>query len=174
MWQVFPHYWTVWLWCMIRLNSSIWIGGIRACSIISVGGNDYISMVICRSTSEKLLYTVEQNCPPGCIHPWNPSPFTCPIGPPLSSPKSAGRMECGPERPPGGLRGQVGGKRGNGLGVVARVVGKLDRDRLGRPVGYGSIQLLDGPLSFNALVKADKADTFRQAWTKKNDKMMRD
>ena len=60
-------------------------------------------------------------------------------------------------------RRQVGGERRHGLGVVRRVVGELDRDGLGRPLGDGPVELRDGPLGLNALVEADEADALGQA-----------
>lgn len=60
------------------------------------------------------------------------------------------------------LRREVGGERGRqGLGTRARIVGKLDRDRLAVPIGYRVVQTLDGALRLDALVEAHKAHTFR-------------
>jgi hypothetical protein len=46
--------------------------------------------------------------------------------------------------------------------VRRRRAGKLDRDGLGGALWNGAIQLLDGLLSLVTLVKAHKADAFRQ------------
>ena len=66
-------------------------------------------------------------------------------------------MQGSPERPPGRLRGEVGGEWRDGLGVVAGVVGELDRDGLGGALGHRTVQLLDGALGLDALVEADEA-----------------
>ena len=68
-------------------------------------------------------------------------------------------MESTSKGPSCGLGSQVGRQRGDGLGVVTGVVGKLDRDRLSRALGDGAVELLDRPLGLDALVEADKADT---------------
>lgn len=61
------------------------------------------------------------------------------------------------------LRRQVGGQRRQRLvDVAARVVGELDRDRLGRRFGRGAVQRLDGPLCLAPLVEPDEADALRQ------------
>ena len=56
---------------------------------------------------------------------------------------------------------QVGGKRGGKrFGIGARVVGELDRYRLYITVRNGVVQVFDGALSLDALVKAHKTDSF--------------
>ncbi len=61
------------------------------------------------------------------------------------------------------LRGQVGRQRGDGLGVVAGIVGELDSDGLAGALWDGAVQLLDGALRLHALVEADEAHALGQA-----------
>lgn len=63
----------------------------------------------------------------------------------------------------GRLRRQVGGQRWERL-AVARIVGKLDGDRLRVVLGDGAVQLLDGALRLDALVKADEANALGQTY----------
>lgn len=48
------------------------------------------------------------------------------------------------------------------LVVVARVVGELDGDGLGRALRDRAVQLLDRPLCLDALVEPDEAHSLRQ------------
>lgn len=73
------------------------------------------------------------------------------------SPESSRRVVHRTGEPSRRLRSQVGRQRGHRLGV-ARIVGELDRDRLGGPLRNGTVQLLDGLLRLGALVKPDEAD----------------
>lgn len=72
-----------------------------------------------------------------------------------------------PAETPRGLRCEISRQRRYRLVVVARIVGELDGDRLGRAFRYGAVQLLDRPLGFDALVKPYEADALRQACTGK-------
>ena len=67
-------------------------------------------------------------------------------------------MEGGPEGAAGGLGRQVGGQGRDRLGVVARIVRKLDSDRLCGALGNSSVQFLNGSLSLNPLVESNKAN----------------
>ena len=73
-------------------------------------------------------------------------------------------MQSSAERSPGRLRGKVGCQGRDGFGVVAGVVGKLDSDWLRGTLGDGPVQLLDGALGLNALVKPNETHTFGKAW----------
>lgn len=48
------------------------------------------------------------------------------------------------------------------LVVVARVVGELDGDGLGRAFGNRAVQLLDRSLGLDALIEPDEANSLRQ------------
>ncbi len=57
------------------------------------------------------------------------------------------------------LRREVRGEGQVGrLGVVARIVGKLDRDRLGEAVRDGSVEFPDRLFRLATLVEADEPD----------------
>lgn len=62
----------------------------------------------------------------------------------------------------GRLGREVRCQRRNGLVVVARVVGELDGDGLGRALRDRAVQLLDGALGLDALVESDEAHSLRQ------------
>ena len=64
---------------------------------------------------------------------------------------------------PCSLRCKVSCQGRNGLGVVAGVVSKLDSDWLCRPLWDCSIELGDGSLCLNTLVKPNEANTFGNA-----------
>ena len=73
-------------------------------------------------------------------------------------------MKSRAQSPPGGLRGEIGGERGNRFRVVAWVVRELHRYRLRRPLRDRSVQLLNCPFGFDALVESDESDALWQAW----------
>jgi len=72
-------------------------------------------------------------------------------------------MKGGPKSSPCSLGRQVSCQGRDGLGVVAGVVGELDGDRLRGTLGDRSIELGDGSLRLDTLVKPDEANTFRNA-----------
>ena len=72
-------------------------------------------------------------------------------------------MQCRPQGPPGRLGCKVGGQGGQGLGIVAGVVGELHRDGLRGSLGDRSIELLDGPLGLDSLIEADEANSLGEA-----------
>lgn len=66
-------------------------------------------------------------------------------------------------RPAGGLRGQIGCQGRDGLGIVAGIVGKLDRHRFSGSLWDGAVQLLNRSLSLDSLIESDEAYSLGQA-----------
>lgn len=77
-------------------------------------------------------------------------------------PEAVGRVVNGARKP--SLRGEVGSQGRDSLGVVAWIVGELDGDGLRCPLRNSVVQMLDGPLSLDALVEADEANAFGETW----------
>ena len=69
-------------------------------------------------------------------------------------------MQSTSEGSSGGLRGQVGGQRWNGLGIVTRIICKLDSNRLCGALRDGAVQLLNSPFGFYPLIETDETNTF--------------
>ena len=78
-------------------------------------------------------------------------------------PKPAGWMKSCPQSSPGCLRSQVSCQGRNGFCIVTGIVGEFHRDGLRGSLRDRSIELLNGSLSLNSLVKTDEAHTFREA-----------
>lgn len=62
----------------------------------------------------------------------------------------------------GSLGRQVSGQRRKRL-IVARIIGELDRDRLGVTFRYCAVQFLNCPLGLVTLIEAYEADAFGEA-----------
>ena len=72
-------------------------------------------------------------------------------------------MKSCPQSSPGSLGCQVSRQGRNGFCIVTRIVGELHRYGLRGSLRDRSIELLNGSLSLNTLVKTDEAHTFREA-----------
>ena len=75
-------------------------------------------------------------------------------------PEPSGRVQSTSEGSSGGLRGQVGGQGRNGLGIVTRVICKLDSNRLCGALRNGAVQLLNRAFGFYPLIETDETNTF--------------
>ena len=81
-------------------------------------------------------------------------------------PKSTSGVQGCPESSTSSLRCKISSKRGYSLGIVAWVVGKFNSNGLCGAFWNGTIELLDGPLSFNALIESDESNAFREPWNR--------
>ena len=68
-------------------------------------------------------------------------------------------MKSSTQSSPGSLGSKVGCQRWNRLGVVAGVVSELDSDGLRGTLRDGSVQLGDGSLRLDSLIKPDESNT---------------
>ena len=75
-------------------------------------------------------------------------------------PEPSGRVQSTSEGSSGGLRGQVGGQRWDGLGIVTRIICKLDSNRFCGALRDGAVQLLNSLFGFYPLIETDETNTF--------------
>ena len=72
-------------------------------------------------------------------------------------------MKSCPQGSPGSLGCQVGRQGRNGFCIVTGIVGELDRDGLRGSLRDRSIELLNGSLRLDSLIKTNEAHTLREA-----------
>ena len=79
---------------------------------------------------------------------------------PEPSGRSGSWVKCTAKGPPcRGSGRQIGGQGRDGLGIVAGVVGELDRNRLRGTLRDGSVQLANGALGLDPLIEPDETDS---------------